>query len=69
MTTSPTILGRPSSSRKPSASQRRPELGGTLSPEPPLHVAAGSVEVDMDIRCDCSWGCWECDETTEWRRP
>jgi hypothetical protein len=55
-----TIAARPSSlgGRSPS----RPALVGTFSPEPPLHLAAGTDSDDCVV-CGCDYGCWECDET------
>lgn len=36
----------------------------------PLHLAMGTVDVDdIETRCDCSWGCAECDPTTEFKLP
>lgn len=56
-----TIAARPSSlSGNP---RSRPALVGTFLTEPPLHLAAGTAEIDDCIVCGCSWGCWECDET------
>lgn len=37
-----------------------------LGSKSPLHLALGTVDVDMiEPCCDCDWGCAECEPTTE----